>query len=114
MLRVFAPDRHLITPEEFRIVDELTDAVLAVRDREHAALKRAHVALAAQAGRDQAALARVRELGDFWFTSGAPGPTREAGRYILRALQPPAPDGGPTVAEAAADDKRWSLQKDGE
>lgn len=42
------------------------DAVLNVRDaeleqlrREHAALKRAHVALAEQAGRDQAAIARV-------------------------------------------------------
>jgi hypothetical protein len=33
MLRVFAPSRHLITPEEFRIINELTDAVLAVRDR---------------------------------------------------------------------------------
>jgi hypothetical protein len=39
-------------------------AVLAVRDREHAALKRAHVALAAQAGRDQAAIGRVRAASD--------------------------------------------------
>lgn len=33
MLRVFAPSRPLVTPEELRIVDELTTAVLRVRDR---------------------------------------------------------------------------------
>ena len=28
--------------------------------------------------------------------------------------QPPGHDGGPTVAEAAADDRRWPLEKHGE
>lgn len=31
-----------------------------------------------------------------------------------RGLIPPADDGGPTVREAAADDKAWPLQKAGE
>lgn len=46
------------------VIPRIADAVLAVHDREHAALKRAHVALAAQAGRDQAAIGRVRAASD--------------------------------------------------
>jgi hypothetical protein len=51
--------------------DWIAKTVAAVRDREleqlrveHAALKRAHVALAEQAGKNQAAIARVRRLCD--------------------------------------------------
>jgi hypothetical protein len=50
------------------------------------ALKRAHVALAEQAGKDQAAVARARTLGDIWLSEGADAATREAGRRILAAL----------------------------
>lgn len=38
--------------------------------------------------RAEAAIARVLHLGDTWFREGEPGPTREAGRLILRALRP--------------------------
>ena len=56
---------------------DLADAVLAVpaiqqMQAGHTALKRAHVALAEQAGKDQAALARVRALRTDWLSTGAP------------------------------------------
>jgi hypothetical protein len=35
-------------------------------------------------------------------------------RKTHRRRQRPAPDGGPSVREAAADDRRWPLQKHGE
>jgi hypothetical protein len=35
-------------------------------------------------------------------------------KYEAEHPEPPAPGGGPTVAEAAADDKRWPLEKTGE
>lgn len=51
---------------------DILDAVIAVADRERAALMRAHVALATQAGKDQAALARVRGVvADMHGTTGA-------------------------------------------
>ncbi|MGW6222253.1 hypothetical protein ACWF8U_20485 [Streptomyces olivaceus] len=43
----------------------------AAFERRHATLKRAHIALAEQAGRDQAALARVHHLADL-IHAGAP------------------------------------------
>lgn len=97
-------------------------AVLAVRDRQFAALKRAHVALAAQAGRDQAAVDRVGSECDRIEAAVRANPQDPdfdgaylaAIGHIRAALQPPAPDGGPTVAEAAADDRRWfDVEKEG-
>lgn len=48
-------------PDSTRL-DRMTDALIAVADQEHTALKRAHVALAEQAGKDQAAIARVHAV----------------------------------------------------
>jgi hypothetical protein len=57
----FAWDSDMLEPDEY---GEVADAVLAVlpATADRAAMKQAHVALAAQAGRDQATLARVRSL----------------------------------------------------
>ncbi|WP_405747729.1 hypothetical protein [Streptomyces canus] len=68
------------------------------------ALKRAHVALAEQAGRDQAALARVRQLHDSLntetgFTSPADPITRAAAAWKIAA----ALDGRTEPAESCAD-----------
>jgi len=43
----------------------------------------------------RAQVERVRRLGDIWFREGAPGPTREAGRYVLRTLDPDAKEPQP-------------------
>ncbi|CAL9369571.1 hypothetical protein [Streptomyces sp. enrichment culture] len=52
--------------EQDRLTAELGDYEQRAEnfERRHATLKRAHIALAEQAGRDQASLARVRALGD--------------------------------------------------
>lgn len=62
MLRVFAPSRHLITPEEFRIVDELTTAVLAVILPHGKFLGDAHRESEAELMKALEALARVQAL----------------------------------------------------
>lgn len=58
-------------------------------ETELSALKRAHVALASQAGNDQAAVARVRALAERWRHTGdrKGGPLRE----LLAALDPQEP-----------------------
>jgi hypothetical protein len=101
--------------------ETLADAVLAVRDRHldnadarlalcRTALLRDGYFTAEEIGPDiapritelashlrqraeqaEAAIARVRTLGDIWFREGAPGPTREAGRRIIAALDHPTP-----------------------
>jgi hypothetical protein len=88
-------------------------AALAVRDREMEQLREqlaardtALATYTAQLVRDQQRLAAAKKC------------ARGIGAWgVLQAIDnasAPAPDSGPTVAEAAADDKRWSLQKDGE
>jgi hypothetical protein len=69
-----------------------------------------------RAERAEAALARLRtRVQDA--ADEARGSMRD---WLVDALadlddpRTPAPDGGPTVAEAATDDKRWPLQKGGE
>lgn len=70
---------------------ETAEAKLAaVRERRQGVPMRAHIALAEQAGKDQAALARVRNLADIWLREGTDTATRTAGRYVLAALDGPA------------------------
>lgn len=97
-----------------------------------AALKRAHVALAEQAGQHQAALARVHRLADL-IAAGAPWAAnrddlarriREAASIDDGQAATGATEGGdtrsaahgdgPTVREAADNDRRWPLEKAGE
>ncbi|MFI8439971.1 hypothetical protein ACIGKG_05045 [Streptomyces rochei] len=52
-------------------------------------------------------LAHLRGVASTWFVEGEPGPTRNAGKFLLGLLDQPAHNTGPTVAEAAADDRRW-------
>ena len=55
-------------------------------------------------------LARVRSLADRW--ENALAPDRAYARSLRAALA--APDDGPSVAEAAEQDRNWDLQKGGE
>lgn len=72
------------------------------------AAEAALAACTAQLVRDQAALAAAKKC------------ARDVGAWgVLQAIDnastpAPAPDGGPTVAEAAADDRLWALQQGGE
>lgn len=68
----------------------------------------AHVALAEQAGRDQAALARVQRLID-------QHPIAVPTNLLAAALDHAAHDDGPSVAECAkADDEHWNTKYAGE
>ncbi|MGA6223496.1 hypothetical protein ACPESV_24560 [Streptomyces umbrinus] len=51
-------------------------------------------------GQAEERLRRVREVADIWFTEGEPGPTRAAGKHLLRVLNEP----GPAATEATAPD----------
>lgn len=103
MLRVFAPDRHLITPEEFRLVDELTDAVMQVRDRDMQVLADEITRLSAVTG-------QLRALANRWQTTVRPSESHPAAAAILGIID----DNGPTVRECAEADRRWPLEKEGE
>jgi hypothetical protein len=83
---------------------EKLEAELAARD---AAL----AAYTAQLVHDQQRLARVRRLADQWQAATRPGERHPAAAAIHRALE--ADDDGPSVAECAADDVRWDLEKEG-
>lgn len=53
-------------------------------------------------------ITRVRTLAAELFVAGATDTHRSIGRRLLNALQPPVPGGdGPSVSEAAAQDRRW-------
>lgn len=65
------------------------DAVSAVADAEHMALKRAHIALAEQAGKDQAALARAESLRDKWLAYPVDDVHYSAGLMLGRHLATP-------------------------
>jgi hypothetical protein len=86
--------------------EHLADAVMRVRDR-HLAQLRQRVALA-----DEILTIRDAEL------VAAKKAARGIGAWgVLQAIEqvtPPAHDAGPTVAEAAAQDRRWPLEKHGE
>ncbi|MGW0550531.1 hypothetical protein [Streptomyces altiplanensis] len=112
-------DRYAAAIEDCRTLTPtaLTDVVLAVRDTlveeltaELAALKTIGAGYCPHCGRGdcspsadqwreqqqraeeaQAAIERVREVAGLWFREGAPGPTREAGRFILRTLNESSP-----------------------
>ena len=114
MIRVFALDRALLKPEEFRIIDELVTAVLGVM------LPHGRLLGEQRLAETRAVLDEVlRTFGRF---ENGPGLVRsgaisvEQFRRWRAVLYPPTPDPavGPTVAEAAAHDRRWPLEKDGE
>lgn len=105
-------------------------------------LLQAHVALAAQAARDQAAIARVRKAAQQWRLAvheGDFGPAWDSAATVVLALldhpdvtwvelgfdhpattghavtSPPGHDSGPTIREAAADDAaHWNTKYAGE
>ncbi|GAA3113663.1 hypothetical protein [Streptomyces echinatus] len=121
MIPVFAMDRMLLKPEELRIIDELVTAVLGVI--------LPHGQLLGDQLRDaEQRLAETRttlhEVLSHFVHKGHPGePCLQTGwiaeKTVARwraVLYPPAPDpaAGPTDSEAAAHDRRWPLEKEGE
>lgn len=83
--------------------DDLTGAALAVRDRDMRVLADEVTRLSAITG-------QLRNLATRWQATVRPGETHPAAAAILHIL-----DGdGPSVREAAADDRRWPLEKAGE
>lgn len=112
LLRVLHPlGPHLATPDERRIVNDFADAVLAVilphgkflgdqlRESEGALLR---------------VLAAVEQLGNEPHPSHDHPCPDDVLKAVRDALTAPAHDAGPTVAEAAANDRRWPLEKAGE
>lgn len=67
-------------------LDHLEEAQHEARGRESAVVQARRWAARARAA--EAAIDRLRDVADTWFREGAPGATREAGRYILAALSP--------------------------
>jgi hypothetical protein len=49
-------------------------------------------------GNAEILLARVRDVANTWFLEGEPGPTRAAGKHLLRVLDEPTP--GPAATQA--------------
>ena len=131
MIRVLAPSRHLLTPEEFRIVDEFTAAALtAVRQHldigeEHAWCKTCRRVWDGPQHRCESdaeqTVARVTALHEQWVKAGPPSLGTPVARWWDRrlvehhhAIRPARHDDGPTVREAAADDRRWDAERAGE
>ena len=160
MIRVLAPDRMLLKPEEIRIVDELASAVLAVvlphgkflgdqlRDSEEQLLEARQWARHGYEIGQRHCGWTDHGVAPAWLTEGWPPHIESCehlqqaaeydekltqvralcddlrgvtgARYVADALDSilngPATDpaAGPTVAEAAANDRRWPLEKHGE
>ncbi|MFF7308130.1 hypothetical protein [Streptomyces sp. NPDC008137] len=107
----------------WQAVEKPLDALRAELDQARtelnwrAAAESADAAAGSYAGRAEqaeAALARVRDLAAELSVAGRTETERAIGRRFLNALQGSEDDGGPTVAEAAGNDRRWPLEKHGE
>lgn len=60
-------------------------------------------------------LARLRDVASTWFVEGEPGPTRNAGKFLLGILDEPAHNAGPSIRECAqADAAHWNDKYAGE
>jgi hypothetical protein len=107
-------------PTAATITDQELDRLHANLDRYAAVqgeLNKRVIELTRRATRAEAAVARVRHLADR-IRRGAPwAATRDSlATRIVATLDQPAPahNAGPSVAECAANDRHWPLQKHGE
>ncbi|MFF9624243.1 hypothetical protein [Streptomyces griseosporeus] len=113
MVRVIALDRHLLKPEEVRIVNELTEAVLDIcsQETERAETAEHRLRLAHQARR-----AKEHQLDGIRRALCDVGAMQDDDPYSHADLEgvirqafttAPAHNAGPTVAECAEADARW-------
>ncbi|MEV7364284.1 hypothetical protein [Streptomyces sp. NPDC091299] len=117
--------RRLISTSELYAVIEAMDAPAATEAAEPDARQQAEawrrkaVRRALKISKLQGTLAAVTDLASEQITARTEwGDGYRAAladlQEVLREFEPPAPDAGPTVAQAAADDRLWPLQKHGE